>query len=219
MPRPITLNVNAALRELGVKGGLQMELADGPIQPVIIMSDQARSFVAERSEPRGVLSGDVTQLGLAATEAVEFLFLNRGEGGVVIESLAVNVPRESLTSVDLIPSVPAFDPSAIVMFQRPPTKLLITAGPELNILRVGAPVRSQAVGMRWGTGPTFPGGGGQEVWFGTPFTATTPWFIGPGVQLSVRGNAILNFPGGAPPIPRMTFAMTFREIPAISGGP
>jgi hypothetical protein len=213
--RATTLNIADALKELGITGGQQMEI-EGPIRPVLVMSTASERFVAERVEPRGVVSAD-----LAAASAGlhnEFTVLNAAPGGLIIETVAVNVPATSLTSPDLAPLNPAFAESSIGMFYRADgegtggSDVNKIAGANLNVMSVGSTPASEVFG---GVGqPT--GSTPRTIIFGTPFTSSAAWFVPAGVQLTIFGNAILTAPF-TPPVPRLVVSLTFREIPAIAG--
>jgi len=195
-----------------------MELEDG-VKPVLIVSDSSKKFVAEQAEPRGVISSDIAPQGGGAFGPAEYVLQNASAGGLIIESISVSVPPQSLSSPDIGPDDVNFDETAIVMFFRqspglPTTNDKFTALSNVNIMTVGSAPTS--TGFAGGEQPPGTAVLVDPFWFGTPFSSSAPWFIPPGVQLSIRGNAELNFPF-TPPEPRLVVAITFREIPAISG--
>jgi len=206
-PRGWNLNVSRALRELGVSGGTQMELADGPVTPVVVMNDQTQ-FVASQVEPRGVMSTDIIGLDTPLNRPPEFVVLNRAPGGIFIENLTVTT--QAITSPDARAFDTDFDLSAISLFTRLPNAKVVLSTANVNVLTVGSPPLSLGFANRSHEATAVV----EQTWFGTPFTSASGWFIPAGRQLSIRSNAHLVAPFTLP-APRLVVALTFREVPAI----
>jgi len=204
------LNLSSIWRELGIKGGQQPELSDGPVLPVMVVSNQVSSFASEMAEPRGVITGDVSGDAIPLNHPPEFTIMNRSVGGLVIENMTVD--SEPGDSPDLVAFDLGFALSAVQLFLRPPTAKLTLGVANLRVLTVGSAPLTIA-NQRSNGGAIHPA---EPYWFGTPFTSASGWFIPAGTQVSIKGNAELAAPFTLP-LPRMTLSLTFREITAIPG--
>lgn len=82
--RPTTFRLDAVLRSLGVKGGRFPALSDGPVVPVVVVSDFSATQAPEAVEARAFASAEI-QAG--DNQAVFFYFWSLGPGGCVVERL------------------------------------------------------------------------------------------------------------------------------------
>lgn len=217
--RPSSLNVTGMLEALGVKGGAQFALGDGPLTPVVLAADVSRSFTAEAVEARCVTTISIEGNGPEVPVLEIFV---RPAGGIVIEDFAA----ETTVLGDGGPRSAAFpEASHVIWLARP----IAALGPDpVNpILRLGGFVGTQShVGM--------PVGGVECL---TEFRShrrngiassahgafppnyraqpNVRWWLPPGTQLALQHNSQEGV--GVPPL--ATYSLTIREVHHGLGAP
>lgn len=103
MTRPTTFRLDRILRSLGVKGGRFPALSDGPVIPVVIVSDFSASQAPEAVEARATWAAEGSDFGGGAKNPFTFYFWSLAEGGCVIERLnlvAFNINSNAVHAFD-----------------------------------------------------------------------------------------------------------------------
>lgn len=222
MARKTTLNTSAVLRELGIVGGEQLsEIADGPATPVVVISDQSRSFTTETVEPRAIASATITATGndpISGSPTVPaFVLTSLGAGGIVVDDLRMEaLALGGGTPQDASVQHGAFWPSVFRSGgagQRYPLSTIAGGPSAVPLQNFGQTVvRSRLlIGERGGPAVT-----GVAVPASFQVQPGARWFVPAGFDFVIQMNARSD---GAGNDPLAAVYCSFREITGAHGTP